>query len=97
MSIKTCKMTLAQIKEKLGIDQLALNTAQDKDENPTDWMRHWDNDNRVAVSIHKELVAELKADANISSLGLQKETRNGEQGDYTAYRIVRYSPAEETL
>lgn len=90
-------MTLAQIKEQIGINQLELNTATDKDGNATEWMRHWDNDNRVAVSIHKELVGELKADANISSLGIQKETRQGEQGDYTAIRVVRYSPAEETL
>ncbi len=90
-------MTLAQLKEKLGISQLELNTSEDKDGNATDWMRHWDNDNRVAVSIHKELVAELKADANIASLGLQMETRNGEKGDYKAYRIVRYTPAETTL
>lgn len=90
-------MTLAQVKEKLGLKALELNTANDVDGKPTDWMRHWDNENRVAVSIHKELVSELKADANISSLGLQKETRTGEQGEYTAYRIVRYTPAEETL
>lgn len=90
-------MTLAQIKEQVGVKALELNTAQDKDGNATEWMRHWDNDNRVAVSIHKELVSELQADANIASLGLQKETRTAEQGDYTAYRIVRYTPAETTL
>lgn len=90
-------MTLDQIKEKVGIEQLELNTANDGEGNPTDWMRHWDNDNRVAVSIHKELVGELKADANISSLGIQTETREGDQGEYTAYRIVKYSPAETTL
>lgn len=90
-------MTLAQIKEKVGIVALELNTATDADNKPTDWMRHWDNDNRVAVSIHKELVEELRGDANISSLGLQTETREGEQGKYTAHRIVKYTPAEITL
>jgi len=90
-------MTLNEIKEKLGVSKLELNTAKDADNNATDWMRHWDNDARVAVSIHKELVSEIKADANISSLGLQKETRTGEQGDYTAFRIVKYTPAETTL
>lgn len=90
-------MTLDQIKHEIGVVELNLNTATDKDNNPTDWMRHWDNDNRIAVSIHKELVSELKADRNIASLGLQKEVRIGEQGNYTAYRIVKYSPAEETL
>lgn len=90
-------MTITQIKEKLGLQTLELNTATDKDNNPTDWMRAWDNENRVAVSIHKELVSELKADSNISSLGLQTEKREGSKGPYTAHRIVKYSPAEETL
>ena len=90
-------MTLNEIKEKIGISKFELNTATDADNNPTEWMRHWDNENRVAVSIHKELVGELQADANISSLGLQTEARTGEQGDYTAYRVVKYAPAETTL
>ena len=90
-------MTLNEVKAKVGVSQLELNTATDADNNPTDWMRHWDNDNRVAVSIHKDLVGELQADSNINSLGLQTETRKGDKGDYTAYRIVKYAPAEATL
>lgn len=90
-------MTITEIKSKLNLTSLELNTAKDKDDNATEWMRHWDNDNRVAVSIHKELVAEIKADSNITSLGLQSETREGTKGSYTAYRIVKYKPAETTL
>lgn len=90
-------MTLAQIKEKLGLSTLELNTATDANDNKTDWMRAWDNDSRTAVSIHKELVAEIKANSGIASLGLQTETRTGSKGDYTAHRIVKYAPAETTL
>ena len=90
-------MTISEIKSKLGLSTLELNTAKDKDNNPTDWMRHWSNETREAVSIHKELVDEIKADSNMSSLGLQSETRSGEKGDYTAYRIVKYKPSETTL
>lgn len=89
-------MTITEIKSQLGISTLQLNTAT-KDDKPTEWMRHWDNANRMAVSIHKELVAELKANANEGNLGLQKEERTGAQGTYTAYRIVKFTPAEETL
>jgi hypothetical protein len=70
-------MNLAEIKSKLNISTLELNTAKD--------------------SNHKELVAEIKSDSNMNSLGLQSETREGEQGSYTAYRIVKYKPAETTL
>ena len=90
-------MTIIEIKSKLGIATLELNTAKDKDNNATEWMRHWNNDSREAVSIHKDLVDEIKSDSNISSLGLQTETRTGEKGDYTAYRIVKFKPAETTL
>ena len=90
-------MTLTQVKDKLDIPQLELNTATDKAGVKTDWMRHWDNDNRVAVSIHKELVADIKANPTMTSLGLQSETRNGSKGAYTAYRIVKFKPAEATL
>lgn len=90
-------MNILQIKDKLAISALQLVTARDINDVPTSWMRHWDNDRRIAVSIHKDLVGELKADKEISSLGLQKEVREGEQGEYTSYRIVRYTPAEEVL
>ena len=90
-------MKLADIKSKLGIPQFNLNTAKDAEGNNTEWMRHWDNDNRVAVSLHKDTIAKLKADPNIDSLGLQEAVRTGEQGDYTAIRIVMYNPAEEVL
>jgi len=60
-------MNIAEIKSKLNIAALELNTAKDSNDKPTDWMRHWDNDNRIAVSIHKELVAEIKANSNIKA------------------------------
>lgn len=90
-------MNIVQIKSALSIPSLQLNTAKDKDQNSTDWMRHWDNDARIAVSIHKDLVAEIKADSTLESLGLQKEVREGSKGTYTAYRIVKFKPAEDTL
>lgn len=90
-------MLLSQIKTKLEIPQLELNTAKNMAGENTEWMRHWDNEKRVAVSIHKDLVAELKTNPKINSLGLQHETRDGEQGSYESYRIVKYTEAEETL
>lgn len=92
-------MLLSEIKSKLNIAKFELNVAKTTDDQPTDWLRHWDNTARVAVSIHKDLFAELKADTqnSISSLGLQTETREGEQGPYESYRIIKYTPAEFEL
>ena len=89
-------MDIIEVKAKLGFSSLQLNVAMDKDNKPTDWMRHWDNDKRVAVSIHKDTVTAIKADTSIN-LGLQTETRNGSKGAYTAYRIVKYNAADVVL
>ncbi len=91
-------MDILQVKSQIGVASLELNTALDKDGQATEWMRHWDNDNRVSVSIHKDLVAKLKAQGTkIKSLGLQTEKREGEQGAYTSHRIVEYKASEISL
>lgn len=90
-------MNIDEVKASLGYSSLQLNTANDKDGNPTAWFRHWDNTNRIAVSIHSDTLDKIDADRSIDTLALQSEVRTGEQGDYTAKRIVMYTPAERTL
>ena len=96
---------ITEIKTKLGIATLNLNYATDKatgqraveaDGKPTGWLRHWDNDNRVAVSIHEDTVAKIKA-GQAETLGLQTETKSGSQGEYTAHRIVLFSAPDMSL
>lgn len=92
-------MNLAQVKSKIGIYTLELTTATDENGNPTDWLRHWDNDNRIAVSLHKDLAKELSQDPTgaIKSLAVQTVIKQGEQGDYTAHRIVKYNSTPEMV
>lgn len=100
-TLNTCSTnimaTIAEIKTQLGYAVLNLNTANDKDNQPTDWMRHWDNTNRVAVSLHKDTLAKIKANPSMPNLALQQETKTGAQGEYTAMRIVAVAEAEATL
>jgi hypothetical protein len=93
-------MNISEIKASVGVKVLELRTATTEAGADTDWMRHWDNDNRVAVSIHKDLVKDLKGDPGIATLGLQKEIRTTSKGSYTAFRIVNFTntaPVEEVL
>jgi len=90
-------MLLSEIKTKLGVVKFELNIAKDLAGAETEWLRHWDNERRISVSLHKDLFTELKADASIESLGLQHEVRTGEQGDYDSYRVIKYTPAEFSL
>ena len=90
-------MNIQDIKNTLNINTLQLNTATDKDGNKTAWMRHWNNTDRMAVSIHKDTVNAIQADTQLDTLDIQTEIRNGAKGSYTAHRIVAYKPAETTL
>ena len=102
-------MTITQIKSELGIKSLQLHRNKDQEtDEPTEWLRHWDNEERVAVSIHEDTIAAIKADKSISSLAIQKsgvkdengkatDQRVGNDGPYTALRIVKYSDADEVL
>jgi hypothetical protein len=99
-------MRLSNIKEQLGIPVFNLNYSTDETgaraidsttNQPTKWMRHWDNDNRVAVSIHEDTVKAIKENPETPDLGLQTEKREGSKGEYTSHRIVKYTPAEMTL
>ena len=56
-----------QIKDKLAISAEQLITAKNINDVYSPWMVYWDKDNnrRVAVSINKDLVKELKADKKI--------------------------------
>ncbi len=83
-------MTLDQIKSQLNISTLELSFSTDKDNKPTSWLRHWDNDRRIAISIHLETARHAEIHTT-SSLALQTETKTGSKGSYTAYRIVKHN------
>lgn len=88
-------MNITEVKTKLGYDNLNLNRSLTEDEQPTEWYRHWDNDNRVAVSMHEDVVAKIQS--GCTTLGIQTETREGKQGEYTSHRIVAYTQPEVVL
>jgi len=91
-------MKLHEIKQQLGYETLNLNTVKTVTGEETSWMKHWDNDNRVAVLIHKDTLGKLKENMACSTLGINTQVKQGAQGEYTAKIIVMYEQtAEEVL
>jgi hypothetical protein len=88
---------LAEIKRELGYEVLNLNTVTTESGENTEWMKQWDNENRIAVLIHKDTLAKIKAKPGISSLGINTQVKEGTKGEYIAKTIVAYTEAEETL
>mgnify|MGYP003587791820 FL=1 len=90
-------MNIQEIKTKLGVQTLPLNQVVTETGERTSWFKHWDNDRRIAVLVHADTLALIKANPAMSSLGLNTQTKQGSQGEYTAITICNYKPADETL
>ena len=88
---------LAEVKRELGVETLSLHTVTTQSGEDTMWMKHWDNSNRIAVLIHKDTLAKIKADSGLTSLGINTQMKQGAMGEYIAKTIVLYKEAEETL
>ena len=90
-------MNISEIKTKLGVQSLPLNQVVTEAGERTSWFKHWDNDNRIAVLVHADTLALIKANPAMSSLGLNTQTKQGSQGEYQAITICNYKEADVTL
>lgn len=82
--------SIAQIKEDLHIPTLNLQRST-KNGEPTAWLRHWENDRRIAVSIHEDTLKYAKENPDSEMFILQHSDRISEASSqpYDAYRIVK--------
>ena len=90
-------MNIQEIKTKLGVQTLPLNQVVTETGERTSWFKHWDNDSRIAVLVHADTLALIKADPAMATLGLNTQTKQGSQGEYQAITICIYKEADVTL
>ena len=90
-------MNIQEIKTKLGVQTLPLEIVRTQTGEPTSWFRKWDNDSRIAVLVHADTLALIKANPAMSSLGLNTQTKQGSKGEYKAITICNYKEADVTL
>ena len=90
-------MNLSEGKKTLGVETINLTTVETATGEKTEWMKDWNNNKRVAILIHKETLAKIKANPTCASLGLNTQIKQGAKGEYQAITIVMHTEAEETL
>ena len=90
-------MNIQEIKTKLGVQTLPLRIVTTQTGEPTSWFKKWDNDTRIAILIHADTLALIKADPAMATLGLNTQTKQGSQGEYKAITICNYKAADVTL
>ena len=89
--------TLAEIKSDLGVENINLNRVVTEAGEQTSWYKDWNNEDRIAILIHQDTLDAIKANPQVSSLGLHEQEKTGAQGSYTAITVVMYKPAEFVL
>ena len=93
-------MNIQEIKTKLGVQTLPLQIVTTQTGEQTSWFKHWDNNSRIAILIHADTLALIKADPAMATLGLtapQTKMSKASGQEYTAIYICNYKPADETL
>ena len=90
-------MNIQEIKTKLGVETLPLNQVVTQTGEQTSWFKHWNNDSRIAVLVHADTLALIKANPAMATLGLNTQTKQGGQGEYQAITISIYKEADVTL
>lgn len=90
-------MNLQEIKSELNKQSLNLNYVVTETGEKTAWLKDWNNTDRIAVLMHKDVLTAIKADPTITSLGINTQVKQGKQGEYTAKTICVYTPADEVL
>ena len=84
-------MTIQEIKQELNIvEPLSFDFTKDAQGNTsTEWLRAWDNDNRVDVHMHVDVDDKLQENPALNTLFIHEQVqREGDKGDYTFVRIV---------
>ena len=90
-------MNLQEIKSKLNVQTLNFNYVITEAGEKTSWLKDWNNENRIAILMHQEVLDTIKTNKAISSLGINTQVKQGSKGEYTAQTICIYKEADVVL
>ena len=95
-------MTLTQIKQTLNIIALDLTRSKDDKDQPTPWLRYWDNKNRVSVVLHDDVLKHIKDHPDTTKLALKYEAKCTKTGDqqglaYDSYILIHAASMEDSI
>lgn len=101
-------MTIQQIKDAIGIATLMLvrqlepipeGAPIDFKPVPTQWVSHWDNEKRIRVTMHEDVLKVLKANPSKNDLAIKKQEvlASDTREAYTRYVVIVPANVEATF
>jgi hypothetical protein len=88
------------------VRQFALNTDGTTDmTKPTEWVSHWDNENRVRITMHQDVMNTVKATPDFSGLSFKYEElpelgtpgQDGYRAPYKRFVVITPAHVEATF
>jgi hypothetical protein len=92
-------MNIQAIKSALGLSALMLvRQINAETAEPTPWVSHWDNDRRVRVTMHEDVLNQIKQNPDRLDLAYKTQpvTSEGKQ-PYTRYVVIIPANVEATF
>jgi|SRR5687767_3336740 len=100
MNIQALKLTIAG-ERKINLPTLMMvrQVEQDNPEVQTKWLSHWDNDNRVRITMHEDVFTKIKAEPTFDGLAVKREQvpANNERQAYWRYVVIIPTQVEGTF
>ena len=92
-------MTINEIKKQLGIVALIMVRQFDEQGNKTEWVSHCDNDRRIRVTMHENVMDVIKIDRSIDILDMTSKKVIAKQSgkEYTRYVITLRKKSDNNL
>lgn len=90
MNIQDIKVAIAA-NAGITITKLDLSTQLDEQKQPTEWVAYWDNDKRVRITMHQEVMEQIKADPKMEGLAFKKEVMvpaDANKASYIQYVVI---------
>lgn len=93
-------MNITEIKAKIGVTSIDLvrgSVEENGVKTPTKWLRSWDNDNRIAIVLHEDVLAAIKANATNLIVKTEQKASKETQEMYVQYTICTATSIETTI
>jgi len=83
-------MTIAQIKAQINQPYLNMEQQTNELKVPQPWYSHWDNDNRVRVTMHAEVYNAILNNRELDRLAVKKAVvpATPDRAEYTRYVVI---------
>ena len=98
MNINEVKTVMSH---KTGTQVTTLDFSRQKNEKdePTEWLQTWDNDNRVRLVAHQDVIEKIKQDRNYSGLAVKYEEipQDGERKPYRQFVLITPTSIEASF